>query len=112
MDSYRQPEKERVRQRILRHAVRLLTERRADAAIVRPEELRAVVGYALDTLEKLGRSDLRVSVGNELVRWLEWQTSRIQQRTAEDLRLIYLCGPEPLNDLRVLLQLGVNSHNV
>jgi len=61
MDSYRQPEKERVRQRILRHAVELLTERRTDTPIVRPTELRAVVGYALDALEKLGRSDLRAS---------------------------------------------------
>jgi hypothetical protein len=112
LDTYRQPEKERVRQRILRHAVDLLTQRRAETPIVRPGELRAVVDYAADVLAKLGRSDLDASVHDELDRWLEWQASRVQQRKPAELRLIYLCGPEPLNDLRVLLELGVNPHNV
>lgn len=112
LDTYRQPEKERVRQRILRRAVDLLTRRRANTPIVRPGELRAVVDYAADLLKKLGRSDLRSSVQDELDKWLEWQASRIQQRKPSELRLIYLCGPEPLNDLRVLLELGVNPHNV
>jgi hypothetical protein len=63
-------------------------------------------------LEKIGRSDLRAGVQDELDKWLEWQASRIQKRKPAELRLIYLCGPEPLNDLRVLLDLGVNPHNV
>src|SRR2546421_28237 len=112
LDSYRQPEKERVRQRILLHAVDLLTRRRAKTPIVRAGELRAVVDYALDVLQKLGRSDLRSSVQDELENWLEWQASRIRKRKPAELRIIYLCGPEPLNDLRVLLELGVNPHNV
>jgi hypothetical protein len=112
LDTYRQPEKERVRQRILRQAVTVLTRRRSRTPIVRPSELQAVVNYAVDALEQLGRPDLRAAVQDELDQWLEWQASRIQKRKPSELRLIYLCGPEPLNDLRVLLELGVNPHNV
>ena len=70
------------------------------------------MNYAIKVLEKMGRTDLRVPVHQELGRWLEWQASRIQKRKPSELRVIYLCGPEPLNDLRVLLDLGVNPHNV
>jgi hypothetical protein len=112
METYRQPEKERVRQRILRHAVEVLTVRRTDTPIVRATELRAVVEYALGELEAGGISDLRASVLDELERWISWQRTRVQRRTAAELRIVYLCGPEPLNDLRVLLELGVNPHNI
>ena len=113
MNSYRQPEKEGVvRKRVLSHAVRVLTTQRTESAIVQPRELRAVVEYGLNTLEKMGRSDLRAGVTELLETWLTWQTDCIQVKKPSDLKVIYLCGPEPLNDLRVLLRLGVNPYNV
>ena len=56
---------------------------------------------SLGELEKCGRSDLRTSVLDELEQWIAWQAARVQQRKPEELRVVYLCGPEPLNDLRV-----------
>ena len=58
--------------------------------------------------EGCGRSDLRTSFLDELEQWIAWQAVRAQQRKPEELRVVYLCGPEPLNDLHVLLELGVS----
>jgi hypothetical protein len=59
--------------------------------------------------EGCGRSDLRTSFFlDALEQWIAWQAARAQQRKPEELRVVYLCGPEPLNDLRVLLELGVS----
>ena len=62
--------------------------------------------------EGCGRSDLRTSDLDELEQWIAWQAVRVQQRKPEELRVVYLCGPEPLNDLHVLLELGVSPHNI
>jgi methylase of polypeptide subunit release factors len=112
MNLYRQPEKGVVRKRVLSHAVRVLTTQRMQSVIVQPQELRAVVHYGLKTLKKMGRSDLRPGVNELLETWLTWQADCIQAKRPSDLKVIYLCGPEPLNDLSVLLRLGVNPHNV
>lgn len=112
MQTYKQPIKVRVRNRVLRHAVRRLTTERAMSTIVRKRELAAVVEFAIDVLAQMGFRDLRKAIARELEGWLDWQTSRVQHRRADQLRVIYLCGPEPLNDLNVLLRLGVNPHNV
>jgi hypothetical protein len=112
MRSYKQPVKDRVRKRLLSRAVELLTKQRHRTPIVVPRELRVLVDFALHTLEGMGWNSPQQGVLGELDEWLNWQSARIQRRKPEELRVIYLCGPEPLNDLRVLLSLGINPHNV
>lgn len=112
MQTYNQPIKARARDKVLTHAVRLLTTHRAQSTIVRKQELAAVVKFAVGVLAKMGYRDLTRLITRELDDWLDWRTSRVQHRRADQLRVIYLCGPEPLNDLKVLLRLGVSPHNV
>ena len=112
MHSYTQQVKNRVRRRVLRHAVNSLTTRRLSTCVVREHELRALVEYALKVLAQIGHKNLRREVHSELDKWLEWQEARVQRRRPEELRIIYLCGPEPMNDLRPLLAYGINPHNV
>ena len=110
--SYQQLVKRRVRRRLLRHAVRALTVDRISATVVQAAELSAVAQYALQVLSKMGRPDLRRRVCRELEEWIAWQSDCVGRRTPADLRVIYLCGPEPLNDLEVLLKLGIRPQNV
>lgn len=112
MQQYQQPEKVRVRERILTKAVRALTCDRQKSAVIQPSELAALANYSLKVLRKMGRPDLQRSVRRELREWVDWQSATIGRRKAHELRVIYLCGPEPLNDLKVLLRLGVNPNNV
>jgi hypothetical protein len=109
--SYKQPVKERVRRRLFRHAIHTLSSKRDLATIVRPTELRALVDYAGEILRQ-GGHDIRNELNKELTTWLEWRATQVKPKRADELRVIYLCGPEPLNDLHILMQLGVNPHNV
>ncbi len=112
MQHYAEPEKARARERVLTHAVRALTTNRRKSVVVQPSELRSVVNFALKTLRKMGRADLRSAVKKELSEWLTYQGTCVGARKPHELRVVYLCGPEPLNDLRVLQALGVNPNNV
>jgi hypothetical protein len=44
--------------------------------------------------------------------WLSFADERYSTRSARTLRVAYLCGPEPENDLRILTSLGVRVENV
>ena len=38
--------------------------------------------------------------------------SRVGSKEPGDLKVLYLSGPEPLNNLSVLMKFGINPHNV
>lgn len=90
----------------------MLTTSRRRALVVQPSELSALVDYALDQRSLSRQRDLADRVHSELTEWVAFQTAMIGRRKPDELRVIYLCGPEPMNDLEVLLSLGVNPHNV
>lgn len=108
-NSYQQPEKQHVRQRLLTRAVQALTSERPSTPVVRPDELVDTVELAL---KNIGDSDLPSRVVKELEQWLVTYGSKISAKAPSDLTVLYLCGPEPMNDLSILLEQGVNPHNV
>ena len=111
--SYQQPEKAAVRERILPAAIVALTDDRNKSCLIREDELIPTVEFFLNTLQRATRSDThRDGTESELASWLDYHTLRIGTKTPQSLRVLYLCGPEPLNDLNVMTRAGVNPHNV
>ena len=113
MTTYRQPIKDAVRKRMLGGAVRLLSTDRSSASIVRLEELRPSVEWFAELVaETRPMDDFREEIERELAEWSRFHQTQIGDRTPDSLKVLYLCGPEPLNDLEVLREVGINSHNV
>jgi len=108
--SYNQPEKHKVRQTIWLNAVGVLTGNRALAPVVRHEELSDTVDYALSIL-KLPKAEA-LEVHRELESWAVSYHAGIGQKKPQDLKVLYLCGPEPLNDLLEMLSHGIDPQNV
>ena len=77
--------------------------------IVQPEELKETVKFAAKTI---GDRALVVEIQSELEAWLEACSHQVGKKEPQDLRVLYLCGPEPLNDLEVLRENGVDPRNV
>jgi hypothetical protein len=110
--SYGQPTKQLARELALTHAVELVTSRRDDAAIVpanHPERIR----------EALSKSDVPGDAEaaewcdeHDLASWRSFRESSIGTRSATEITVAYLSGPEPENDLNVLLALGVRPENI
>jgi len=111
--TYTQPVKGRARRTGLEHAVNQLTASRSRAVVIRADRLRVTLKYAAKYLLKHGfpASRLRDLASTE-EDFLVSHRESIGRRKASQLKVLYLCGPEPVNDLRVLLDLGCRAQNI
>lgn len=94
---------------MLSSAVRILTTDRKIAPVVLEEELLQVVASALEVLKQ---SSMTKEVEAQCDHWCKTYINNIGVRKASDIKVLYLCGPEPLNDLNVLLANGIDPSNV
>ena len=107
--SYQQPTKKFVRERVLTKAIRTLTTDRLRSTVVRTDELEETVEYAAQQFRNVRFTR---EINTELRLWREGYSSHVGAKKPRDLQVLYLCGPEPLNDLDVLLENGVVPQNV
>lgn len=114
--TYGQPAKKAAREALLATAVGNLTTDRKNAVVVREAEFDEVLAFARPTLKRFFRE---VSAFESFNRELdvfadEWRRDHrkvTNPKRAEDLRVLYLCGPEPLNDLQLLVDMGIDPRN-
>jgi hypothetical protein len=108
--TYDEPIKRRSRDLLWSRAVDLLTSRR-DVTRVLQE------GY----IRKLAREIIRMGglvsphtaeIEGALDSWASFAESTYESRRPANLRVAYLCGPDPANDLEVLLDLGLRVENI
>ncbi|MFG0252393.1 MAG: hypothetical protein ACF8NJ_05910 [Phycisphaerales bacterium JB038] len=59
-----------------------------------------------------GNHEIEAESKVEFEEWRDLHRRLLGRKQARDLKVLFLCGPEPLNDLGVLLEAGVNPHNV
>lgn len=111
-ESYSQPQKKMARATVLRHAVRSLTAKRSSSPLVTIGKFRRLADYCVQYIGQYGRVDLTEPMALIRSNWERVQASRVGKRAASDLKVLYLCGPEPLNDLEELVALGVAPENV
>jgi len=110
--AYGEPLKRRARSTVLRHAIEALTSGRESSSLVTVSEFDRMLQYCIRFIKKHAHRDLseEMSLGQEY--WHDVHASRVGLREASDLRVLFLCGPEPLNDLEELASLGIAPHNV
>jgi hypothetical protein len=108
--SYQQPTKDAARRMALEHAVEVLTTRRNEATVA-PE---GYVRHVIDGLRKNGlyQADMDACAEDDIEAWDAFRQSSVGVRAPEELTVAYLTGPEPLNDLKVLVSLGVRPENI
>jgi hypothetical protein len=111
---YNQPLKKLVRQRLLRHAVEALTIKRQQSAVVSDTQFFSMLEYCRNFIRKHTntRVDIQATVEPAARQWHQLQQSRIGKKEPGELQVLYLCGPNPLNDLKVFVELGIAPYNV
>ena len=110
--TYRQPTKEKVRREALAHAVALVTNRRADAAVVGRQHVRRV-REALRRRNYPGDAHaVSRCLDCDVATWEESWDEKVGSRKTSKITVAYLSGPEPSNDLRVLMKLGIRPENI
>lgn len=110
MTTYKQPKKEKARLKIWKKAIKGLTIDRDKSAILKENTIREMRRYILKTSKHTaGKFKEDKSVINGFSEFLNQVNS---SKKASELKVIYFCGPEPENDLDVMLYYGIKIENV
>ncbi|MCD0476756.1 hypothetical protein LPB87_20375 [Flavobacterium sp. EDS] len=110
--SYKQEIKESSRELIWNYTIDSLTKNRNQTPILNNDYIIKLWDYVFN--EILIPFKLVDNVNNDcLSNWLSYseQINNINKRP-EELRIAYLCGPEPENDLNHMLELGIRIENI
>lgn len=118
MNEYDQPEKKQARWLALCHAVESLTIYRDSSPVVTLDHFQRGMNYVCDSLERSNKAGYTCfPVPHEQVKakseaFIERHATRVGTRKASELQVLFLSGPEPMNDLEVLMELGIRPENV
>lgn len=109
---YQEIEKQIARNKALTYAIRTLTKNRTESSIARRSYVRDVKEY----LQKEG-SDYDKEISsllseNEIIQWEAFYDSIIKRKKAGELRVAYLSGPNPENDIEILVENGILPENI
>lgn len=111
MHTYTQAVKEQSRKEIWRHAIRSLTTKRKQVQIIQEDIVRDAWDYVVNKSKytKNYFESLDIDILNS---WVSYSEQIYGSRRADELSIVYLCGPEPENDLDIMVSLGVKIENV
>jgi len=109
---YDQPSKIEARKRSLAHAVESLTSLRMESAVVPRNHVRKIKEFMDSKSTSYDAAAASALDEKTIVTWEMFWDGHFQPRTANELKIAYLAGPEPLNDFRVLIELGVHPFNI
>lgn len=108
---YKQEEKNKARIAVIETAIRALCSERTKSTLASRDHLRKV----RDELISHGESDKYVAEhlsDGTIERWENFYDSIIQSKNPANLKIAYLSGPNPENDLKEMTKLGVLPENI
>jgi hypothetical protein len=109
---YDQPEKNEARERVLLHAVECLTHYRSESPVITARQFTETLRHACDFLGKhcgMAAAQETLSYKED---FLTMHSRRIGTRSPDQLSVLFLAGPKPSQDVRVLVNLGVLPQNI
>ncbi len=119
MESYQQDIKQRSREKLISHAVLSLTTERASSFLVSKEHLVRITDAFNERLRQVlpeeTTKNFKVylkSFEKYKKQWLASYKNISKPKSANELKVLYLAGPEPLNDIQVLQQNGISLNNI
>lgn len=111
MTEYSEPVKVQARQQVIDAAISALTTQRTTSTLCRRSYVREVrdallLASGYDPVEAAKLTDQTID------RWEAFYDSVTQLRAPQNLKVAYLCGPNPENDLRVFCAAGILPENI
>ncbi|RXP51961.1 hypothetical protein EC396_12020 [Lutibacter sp. HS1-25] len=108
---YKNLTKDIARKNIWTHTINTLTVDKNYSTVITEKELYLYWEYLEHTLKKDKRLNLS-SQENIIKQFLDYRKSSLGNSTVEKLKILFFCGPEPENDIEVLLGLGILEENI
>lgn len=110
---YDEPVKNLARKTVLEAAVSVLTKNRSSAPLVGRSYVRDV-RHEISNNSAYDACKTEASLLSDSVidRWETFHDSIVQSKTSKDLKVAFLCGPKPENDVAELISLGILEENI
>ncbi|MGL9728964.1 hypothetical protein [Enterococcus sp. DIV0756] len=113
MITYKQEKKEESRLRIWKKAISTLTNNREKETLINENVIREMWHYTFEQSVSTKRLSDYFSIDSSILADFCGFINRTNEtKYPEDLKIIYFCGPEPENDLNIMLKLGVKIENI
>lgn len=106
-ETYKQEVKEKSRIEIWSNAVKKLTVDRDRQRILKPSYIRRLWDYAFDEVLSRHAPDEKI-----IDAWVDFSNNSYEKKQPQQLKVAYFCGPEPENDLAIMVELGILVENV
>ncbi len=109
---YSEKEKKIAREECLSAAVNILTKERSTAPLAPRSYVRDVKDFLIGHGTVYDRAEATKLSDKTICQWEALYDALLPAKQAKDLKVAYLAGPNPENDLEVLTSLGVLPENV
>lgn len=118
--SYSQPLKNQSRELLLTHAINSLTESRSQSVMVTDKHFNFICNRFYSNFEQFLKNSYTGNTASIIKQkniatiglWDDLYSNSIKDTKSSDLKVLYLSGPEPLNDLDIFLKNGIKPYNV
>lgn len=94
------------------HSVRSLTQGRLDSRVLNPDYLDRLWDYVKNSFDKSLYYSSALLDDLVYEDWKKFGETLYGVRRPEELKVAFLCGPEPENDVNHLVRLGVRIENI
>ncbi len=112
MEQYSEPEKITARKLALTAAIECLTTERKNSTLARRSYVREIRDIKLSSSNSYDSIEASKLSDEVIHKWERFYDSIIQEKNASNLKVAYLSGPNPENDLRVFCEAGILPENI
>lgn len=110
--AYDEPVKVLARNTALTAAVSILTRNRNSAPLVPREYVSNIKNEIVTEGGDACRKEAQLLSTKVIKRWEKFHDSILQKKSPSDLKVAFLCGPNPENDVNSLIDLGILEENI
>ncbi len=119
--TYKQEIKKNSREKLIKHAITSLTGKRMDSYLVTKKHLenitehfnsRLFCTHEWHNLDIENKSLYNRQYSEGKAKWMEFYDTICKPKSANELKVLYLSGPEPYNDIDVLCNNGILLENI
>jgi hypothetical protein len=112
-EEYNSPIKNEAREKALYHAVECLTQYREQSVVVPLDQFGKTIDYVCDHLDQIQWLPVpHEQVAEDTADFTRLHRARVGRKTPGELIVLFLAGPKPSNDIRVLQELGIPLENM
>lgn len=114
---YNQKEKNMARNLLVKNSIEKLTTQRKQSMLVNEEKIIFMIEHFVNLINSYLKSVQRKLLSEEFKQtlvddWICIYNSKYIEKRVDQLKVLYLAGPQPTNDLNVLLNNGIKAFNI